>query len=105
MLRQLYSEISSCRKCFDDVEIGSKISSLDKFMFLPPRLENGVPKYVFITMEPTDTWCNSREHGEKLLSDGMVNFITQKICEIVEGRLYFNLSPNPYFATMVIRIL
>lgn len=74
MLRKLYCEISLCRKCLDDVEIGREISATDKFLFLPPRVENGVPKYVFITMEPTDTWCDSREHGGKLLSGGMVNF-------------------------------
>ena len=74
MLRQLYSEISSCRKCCSDEEIGQIVSRLDKFLFLPPRLEKGGRKYVFITMEPTDTWCNSKEHGEELLSDGMVNF-------------------------------
>lgn len=74
MLRKLYSEISSCRKCCSDEEIGPIISGLDKFLFLPPRLEKGVRKYIFITMEPTDSWCDSRKDGEKLISEGMANF-------------------------------
>lgn len=77
MLQKLYSEISSCRKCLEDKYIRDTLSAfevIDRFIFLPPRIEKGIHKYMLITMEPTDLWFESPEDGRKFVSEGMVGF-------------------------------
>lgn len=74
MLSVLYKEIAACKKCITDENLAPLIKTIDKFIFLPPRVENGNPRYLFVTMEPTDTWCSSKRHGKKLVHEGFVNF-------------------------------